>query len=444
MSVEDELRTADVVSIDYEGRGIARLDGKTVFIKGALPSEKVVCRITQRKKQFDEAVVEKVLVPSPERVKPFCRYFDTCGGCALQHASDEAQVAYKQRVMEEQLLRIGKVFPEQILPPIYGFSRHYRSRCRLAVRVGKENQLTLGFQAKKSHDVVDVGSCIVLPKHISKSLHDVKMVLQFMVNLKTLITFIEFLDGDNLTVLNISVKQRPSEKSLSVLKTFTDEINRQNGKKWQVWLQIGNNPSEPFYPSRMPDLDYSLPEFDVVMPYRPGDFTQNNPHTNALMVSRAVKLLDIRPGERVADLFCGLGNFSLPLARYAAQVVGIEGADYLVKRAVENAKRNRCSSNTQFLKADLFEITEKDIAAWGKFDKMLLDPPRSGAFAVVNALHAPYLPQRIVCISCNPGTFARDAAVLVGKGYSFKGAGIMNLFAQTAHVESIGWFELQH
>lgn len=432
---------ADVFSLDYEGRGVARVNGKAVFIKGAMPSETVSYRISKSKKQFDEAEIKSVLKPSGERVKPKCRYFDTCGGCVLQHIEPNAQVAFKQRILEEQLAHIGKVFPEQILPPIYAAPWRYRDRARLSVAIDASGEVKLGFQAKRSHDVVDIASCEVLPQHISAQIPSVKMLLQKLVNSGEEIKFVEFYHSKKLTVLNLCFYQRPSEKTERQLRKWFDASLKEKNETWQLWLQYGKESAKAFYPIHHLDLSYDLSEYDLTMPYRPGDFTQINADLNALMISRAIRLLNIRSGERIADLFCGLGNFSLPMAKCGARVVGIEGADYLVDRARQNAIANGCTQQVEFQTADLFETDEATVASWGQFDKMLLDPPRSGAYAVVKSLHLPYLPNCIVYVSCNPATFARDAAVLIEKGYVFKSAGVMNMFPQTAHVESIGVFE---
>ena len=433
---------ADVFSLDYEGRGVARVHGKTVFIKGALPTEKVSFRVLREKKQFSEAETVEVLKESVERVRPSCGYYETCGGCSLQHVSPTAQVALKQRILEEQLERIGRVKPEQILPPIYGSAWHYRDRARLSVSVDKKGRLKMGFQAKKTNEVVDIETCQVLPKHISDVLPMVKLLLQTLSDGGTAVRFVEFFNSRALVVLNICFIKKPSGYSLKQIETWFDKISGGVKQVWQVWFQYGREPSTALHPKDLPELKYSLPEFSVEMPYQPGDFTQINADLNAVMISRALRLLDIQPNDRVADLFCGLGNFSLPMAKSGASVTGIEGLDSLVLRARQNALRNSCVKYASFEVADLFETDEQTVASWGVFDKMLLDPPRSGAYAVVKSLHAPYLPKKIVYVSCNPSTFARDAEVLVNKGYNFKSAGIMNMFAQTSHVESIGVFEL--
>lgn len=436
--------TAEVFSLDYEGRGVARIGGKTVFIKGALPSETVRCRVVKQKKQFDEAETVAVLKTAAERVVPECVHFDTCGGCVLQHVALDAQVAYKQRILEEQLLRIGKVQPEQILPPLYGKAWYYRDRGRLSVVLDKTGRLKLGFRAKNSHDVVDLVMCKILPEHVSSKLSALRHLLQTLTVEKQHVKYAEFSVCSDLSIFNLFLSDRPSEKASAAIRQFADEHLVDDGMDWQIWLQHPQQDAYPFYPKIRRRLAYRLPEFEVYMPYLPGDFTQINSEMNRVMVDRALGLLDVRPGERVADLFCGLGNFTLPIAKQGADAVGIEGSQTLVKRAKDNAVLNNCKDTTVFQTADLFETDEQIVASWGHFDKMLLDPPRSGAYEVVKSLHAPYLPSRIIYISCNPSTFARDASVLVKKGYGFKAAGVMNMFAQTAHVESVGLFELKN
>lgn len=437
--METEVNVAEISALDYEGRGVAKVGGKTVFIKGALPSERVGFRIVRQKKQFDEAEAVAIFKVSDERTVPQCRYFERCGGCSLQHISPAAQVAFKQRMMEEQLERIGKVRPQQILPPIYGHVWHYRDRARFSVSLDKLCRLKLGFQAKKTNDVVDISSCMLLPKPVSDKLPAIRGLLQDLAEEGSVARFAEFYRGSEITVLNIAFKSKLRQNEENRIRQWFDSELSDN---WQVWLQIEGGVSQPFYPKTDKTLKYTLPEFGIEMPFRPGDFTQINTDTNRLMVSRAVKMLDIRRGERIADLFCGLGNFSLPMAKSGADVVGIEGAENLVRRARQNARLNGCDRQTDFIAANLFDCTEKTVASWGRFDKMLIDPPRSGAYEVVKSLHTPYLPQKIVYVSCNPSTLARDAGVLVEKGYILSQAGIMNMFAQTSHTESVAVFDL--
>lgn len=434
-----ETNVAEISALDYEGRGVAKVGGKTVFIKGALPSERVGFQITKQKKQFDEAEAVAIFKVSDERTVPQCRYFERCGGCSLQHISPAAQVAFKQRMMEEQLERIGKVKPKQILPPIYGHVWHYRDRARFSVSLDKLCRLKLGFQAKKTNDVVDISSCMLIPKPVSDKLPAIRELLQDLADGGSVARFAEFYLGSEITVLNIAFKSKLRQNEENRIRQWFDS---ELSDGWQVWLQIEGSVSQPFYPKTDKTLKYTLPEFGIEMPFRPGDFTQINTDTNRLMVSRAVKMLDIRRGERIADLFCGLGNFSLPMAKSGADVVGIEGAENLVRRARQNARLNGCDRQTDFIAANLFDCTEKTVASWERFDKMLIDPPRSGAYEVVKSLHTPYLPQKIVYVSCNPSTLARDAGVLVEKGYMLSQAGIMNMFAQTSHTESVAVFDL--
>jgi len=435
------MNPAYITSLDYESRGVAKLNGKTIFVNNALPQEIAQIRITQDKAHFAEAQVEQIVQPSPYRRAPACPHYGDCGGCAMQHVEFTAQVAMKQRVFEEQLQRIGKVQPESLLPPVYGTPWHYRSRTRLAVHTSANGKVVLGYQAKRSHKIVGINQCLLLPEHVSGCLGIIHDALQDMVNVqpKVGIRSVEISVGEGVTAVNIVSQKRQPE---NVLCALSGCLNRGAGGKtvWQVWQQIGNAKPQAVSPHDAPPLVFRLPEFGLTMPFQLGDFTQINLPLNEIMVARAVRYLDPQPHERIADLFCGLGNFTLPLAKRAAEVVGIEGSAALTQRAVANARANGLP-NAQFASADLFAATPETLAALGRFDKMLLDPPRAGAFAVVQALHAPYLPQRIVYISCNPATLARDAAVLASKGYRFATAGMMNLFPQTSHVEAIGVFD---
>ena len=435
------MNPAYITSLDYESRGVAKLNGKTIFVNNALPQEIAQIRITQNKAHFAEAQVEQIVQPSPYRRAPACPHYGDCGGCAMQHVEFTAQVAMKQRVFEEQLQRIGKVQPESLLPPVYGTPWHYRSRTRLAVHTSAQGKIILGYQAKRSHKIVNINQCLLLPEHVSGCLNLIRDALQDMVNAqpKVGIRSVEISVGEGVTAVNIISQKKQPE---NVLRALSGCLNRGAGGKtvWQVWQQIGNAKPQAVSPHDAPPLVFRLPEFGLTMPFQLGDFTQINLPLNEIMVARAVRYLDPQPHERIADLFCGLGNFTLPLAKRAAEVVGIEGSAALTQRAVANARANGLP-NAQFASADLFAATPETLAALGRFDKMLLDPPRAGAFAVVQALHAPYLPQRIVYISCNPATLARDAAVLASKGYRFATAGMMNLFPQTSHVEAIGVFE---
>ena len=430
----------DVFSLDYEGRGVARVNGKTVFIAGALPQETVSYQIIQDKNTFALAQTHHIIKPSPQRSIPRCTHYGECGGCALQHADFSTQVAMKQRVFEEQLQRIGKVLPQTILPAIYGQAWHYRSRTRLSIYTDKQNIVNIGYQAKRSKNIVAISRCPVLPQHVSGSLKIIRQALQNIHDImpKIRLEYIEISVGEHVTALNIASNKKLPE---NILAQLSNNLSQETNILWQIYQQINQQSPQAIVPPNAPKLTYSLPEFGLTMPFQLGDFTQINTALNEIMVSRAMRLLQPQTNERIADLFCGLGNFTLPIATSGATVLGVEGADYLTQRATQNAQQNGLK-NVEFRTADLFDITPQIIDNLGYFDKMLLDPPRAGAYAVVQALHAPYLPKRIVYVSCNPATFARDAAVLVNKGYRFTSAGVMNLFPHTAHIEAIAVFDL--
>lgn len=428
------MNTATIHSIDHEGRGVARINGKTIFVAGALPQETVAYQITRSKKHHDEAQVTRILTPSPYRTAPACPHYSQCGGCALQHVRDNVQVAYKQRILEEQLQRLGKIRPQYYLPAIYGQSWGYRQRARLSARHHPDGSTLLGFQSRHSHHIINIEQCPVLVPELAAQIDNIRRLLN---RLRTPVRTVELHHSSHANALTLHIERLPPSARQLLQQPDLLPAN------WHIWLQAPHRPAQPLCPDTTLELSYQLPEYRLTLPYRPGDFTQINAETNALMVGRALYLLQPKPGERIADLFCGLGNFSLPIAACGAEVIGIEGSPALTQRAAENARRNHLSERTRFICADLFDTAGHTIAAWGRFDKILLDPPRNGAYALVQALHPPYLPRRIVYVSCNPATFARDAAVLSGKGYRFCCAGIINMFPQTAHVETIGCFELK-
>ncbi|MDE1943343.1 MAG: 23S rRNA (uracil(1939)-C(5))-methyltransferase RlmD [Betaproteobacteria bacterium] len=431
-----ELLDLHIESLDHEAQGIARHEGKVVFVAGGLPGETVRARITRRKTQFDQAVVERVLRPGPSRVTPRCPHFGVCGGCNMQHADAAAQVAFKQRILEDNLQRIGRVRPEALLPTLQGPAWGYRQRARLSVRlVVKKGGVLVGFHEKHSSFVADMTRCEILPPAVSALLVPLRELVMGL-SIRDRLPQVEVAVGDAVTVLVMRV--------LNPL-TAEDEVSlRAFAERWQVqvWLQPkGPDSVFPFHPREAPRLTYRLPEFGVVMPFGPTEFTQVNAAMNRSLVGRAVRLLDPRPGERVLDLFCGLGNFTLPLARSGAFVTGVEGSAALVERARENAASNGLSDNTRFFAANLFEVTEEQLAGWGPVDKLLIDPPRDGAVEVVKALGS-LLPRRIVYVSCSPATLARDAQILVHQqGYKLRAAGVANMFPHTAHVESLALFE---
>ena len=428
--------TVIIESLDHEGRGIARVEGKTIFIEGALPGEEVTYSVFKKKPSYEMATLRTVVKPSFMRVEPQCRHFGVCGGCSMQHLEPSAQVAVKQRVLEDSLWHIGKVRAQVILPAIHGEAWGYRQRARLSVRhVLKRGKVLVGFHEKRSSFVVDMDHCEVLPPHISVLIEPLGKLVE-QLSIRGRLPQIEIALGQDVNVLVLRILDPLSPADETLLKEFAERHGV------QFWLQPkGPDTARPFHPLDAPALNYTLPEFGIVMPFKPTEFTQVNPVINRLLVRRALSLLDPRPDERIADLFCGLGNFTLPIARSGASVIGVEGSAALVARAKSNAEYNGLAGRAEFRQADLFQTTPESLAALGHFDKMLIDPPRDGAVELVKALEGQG-PRRIVYVSCNPATLARDASVLVhAQGYQLKAAGVANMFPHTAHVESIAWFE---
>lgn len=436
---ETRMNPVLVESIDQEGRGIAHAEGKVIFIEGAITGERVTYASYRRKPSFEMAQVTEILKPSFMRVEPKCIHFGVCGGCSMQHLDAAAQVAVKQRILEDNLERIGKVETEHMLPPIHGLPWMYRQRARLSVRhVLKKGRTLVGFHEKRSSFVADLKLCEILPANISKLIPLLATLIDGL-SIRERLPQIEVACGDKVDVLVLRIMEPLTEQDEAALRTFADT------HAIQFWLQPkGPETCYPFHPLNAPALTYTLPEYGIEMPFSPTEFTQVNHQLNRVMVHRAMRLLDPQAGERVADFFCGLGNFTLPIARSGAQVLGIEGSSALVARAQQNAAHNGLSGNAKFAAMNLFEMNESGLSMLGRFDKWLVDPPRDGAVELVKAITPEIAPQRIVYVSCNPATLARDAALLVQvHGYALKAAGVMNMFPQTSHVESIAIFEKQ-
>ena len=433
------METYKIESLDHEGRGIARRDGKTIFIEGALTGETVTASVYRKKPSFENANVQRILRESSQRVTPQCVNFGRCGGCSMQHLDARAQVAAKQRVLEDNLWHIGKVRADQMLSPIQGPTWGYRRRARMTARyVAKKGGSLIGFHEKKSSFVTDMSSCEVLLPRVSKLLPALREMVGKL-SIRERMPQIEVASGDTVDVLVLRVLDPPSDDDKALFKAFAD----QHGV--HLYLQPkGPDTAYPFWPEQPADLYYALPEFGIKMPFFPTEFTQVNHDVNRVLVHRALALLAPQPGERVADMFCGIGNFSLPIARSGAHVTGIEGSASLVKRATENAAYNGLSDVAQYRTMNLFEInadTFSALCAPGRFDRMLIDPPRDGAAELVKALVAAP-PQRIVYVSCSSATLARDASMLVHEqGYALSAAGVINMFPHTAHVESIAVFD---
>ena len=426
----------DILSLDHEGHGVARIDGKVTFVDGALAGERAEIAVYRKHAKYNSANAVAILDPSAQRTEPRCRYFGRCGGCSMQHLEASAQVAAKQRVLEESLARIGKVRPDVILPALHGPSWGYRHRARLSSRrVDKKGGVLVGFHEKRSSFIADIASCEILTPDVSALIQPLRELIVQLSNADRT-PQIEVAVGEHVTVLVFRLLEPWSDEDAAKVRSFAER------HRVQVWEQKkGPDTARPFWPEIAPELSYSLPEFGLVMPFRPTEFTQVNTAINRALVGRALRLLQPRAGERIADLFCGLGNFTLPIASSGAEVLGIEGSAELVARARENALRNRLP-NARFAVDNLFEMTPEKFAALGHFDKLLIDPPRSGAIEVVKSLPDSGGPQRIVYVSCDPATLARDAEVLVHvKGYRLEAAGIANMFPHTAHVESIALFQ---
>lgn len=435
MSTENRVT---IESLDQEGRGVARIEGKVIFIEGALTGEVVSYSSYRKKPSFELAQVTQIYKSSPMRVQPKCAHFGVCGGCSMQHLDARAQVAVKQRILEDSLWHIGKVKAETILRPIYGQTWGYRERARLSVRhVIKKGKTLVGFHEKRSSYVADMQHCEILVPKIARLLPLLAELISGL-SIRDRLPQIEVAVGEHVDVLVLRVMDTPSSEDEAALRAFADQHDI------QFWLQSkGYDTIVPFHPLDAPALTYSLPEFGIIMPFAPSEFTQVNSALNRVMISRAVQLLDPQPGERIADFFCGLGNFTLPIARSGAQVLGIEGSANLVARAKQNAAANGLAGNTAFATMNLFDMTADAYSDLGRFDKLLIDPPRDGATELVKSLGGENAPRRIVYVSCNPSTLARDAQVLVQiHGYILKSAGVMNMFPHTSHVESIAVFEL--
>ncbi|MGP1678892.1 MAG: 23S rRNA (uracil(1939)-C(5))-methyltransferase RlmD [Burkholderiales bacterium] len=435
--------TVVIESLDREGRGIARVDGKAIFIDGGLPGERVSYDTYKKKSKYEMASVTAIHRASGARVMPRCPHFGICGGCSMQHLEAQSQVAAKQRVLEDNLWHIGKVRPEVVLAPIYGQTWGYRHRARMSVRmVLKKGGALVGFHERKSSFVADMTSCEVLPRSVSDMLVPLRTLIAGL-SLPTRLPQIELAVGEAVTVLVLRILDPLSPQDEGLLRNFATRHGI------QFWLQTkGPDTAEPFFPLDAPPLYYSLPEFGVRIHFRPTDFTQVNHAVNRILVRQAMTLLDPRPGERIADLFCGMGNFSLPIASRGAEVLGVEGNAELVRRAEANARENGLAERARFETANLFDASNcarfggnDSGASGGGFDKLLIDPPRDGAVEVVKALGEGG-PRRIVYVSCDPATLARDAEVLVHvKGYRLAAAGVINMFPHTSHVESIALFE---
>ena len=451
------MKRVIVESLNLEAQGVARVPdengvpGKVVFIDEALPGEDVDFQSYKVKSKFELAKLLHIYKASPSRITPRCQSFGVCGGCSMQHLDPRAQLAMKQRVLEDNLKYLARTKPEVILRPIAGPTWGYRYRGRLSIFKIPKGRVLVGFHQKKATRITDMMSCDILPSHVSDLLPKWRELVA-QLSMPDQVPQLEFAIAESSTPGSLSTvfvlrHMVPlSQADLELLQSFA--VNHHIN----LWLQPGDlETAKPFYPKDS-HLCYRLPEFDIEMPFKPTDFTQVNHQINRVLVGRAIRLLDPQVDDRVLDLFCGIGNFTLPIARLASQVFGIEGSLSLTERAKGNAIYNQLGDKVDFTSANLFEVDAKIIKSWGLASKWLIDPPRDGAMALVTGLaelaqsssaeDQAYLPKRIVYVSCNPATLARDVGILVkDAGYHLKSAGVVNMFPHTSHIESIAVFE---
>ena len=427
---------ARIESLSHEALGVAHVDGKAVFVDGALPGEQVRFQVTKRRKSYDLGRTVEVLETSPDRVPPRCRYFGVCGGCSFQHLRDDAQLPAKEKVLRDNLARIGKVEPEDWLPPMASAHWGYRRKARLGVRmVEKKGGVIVGFREKASSFITPLASCEVLDSRVSALLPALRDLIAGL-SCPDRIPQIEVAAGDDAVALVFR----------HLVPLTVEDHHRMAEFAGQHGLQVFQQPGrpdalEPVWPAQARPLTYRLPEFGLELEFAPADFIQVNAELNRKMLNRALQLLDPQSGDRVLDLFCGLGNFTLPIARGAGRALGIEADEALIAKARHNARRNGIG-NAEFRAGDLYQAEGPN--PWGDedFNKWLLDPPRTGAIEVMKRLPEQGGPRRIVYVSCNPATLARDSEVLVHtKGYRLRAAGVMDMFPQTSHVEAMALFE---
>jgi len=431
------IATAEIEKFSHDGRGIARLEGKTTFIQGALPGETVSFQYTQKKRDFDEGRTLSVMTASKKRVEPRCPHYLLCGGCSLQHLAEEAQIHEKEELLLDLLQRIGKTNPEEILPPLTSTTWNYRNKARLSTRYVEKKQATLvGFREKNNpRYIAEITQCPVLNKRVDDQIVNLRALIDSL-TVPAIIAQIEVAAGDNEVALIFRNMEPLTPDDEIKLRSFADQSG------FSVYLQPGGPATvKLFYPEAADEyLNYELPEQGIRFKFHPTDFTQVNAGLNRAMVAKAIELMKLEKHDVVLDLFCGLGNFSLPLAKHCARVIGVEGSETMVERAQMNAQLNGIT-NTEFYSANLDEVDALARIVNVQINKILIDPPRSGALEIVRQIDK-LNPVRIVYVSCNPATLARDSDILVNHhGYRLLAAGVMDMFPHTAHVESIAVFE---
>lgn len=429
-------KSAEIYALSHDGRGIATIDNKTTFLAGGLPNETATYRIFQKRGTYNEGDIVEIISPSPARVTPPCQHFGVCGGCSLQHMSLDMQIALKQDTLLDQLKHFGKVTAEIIMPALQTAGTGYRRKARLGVKfVIKKDKLLVGFREKSSRYLADLTKCIVLHPSVGERLLDLSALIRSLEAYQT-IPQIEVAIGDDDVALVFRHLENLSEQDQTGLMDF--------GRNNNINIYLQPNPPaavHKIWPTDTPDrLTYSLPDFNLEFLFHPLDFTQINLDMNRLMVKQAIDLLELKSTDQVLDLFCGIGNFTLPMATLANHVTGVEGSEEMVKRAYDNAAHNHIS-NVDFAAANLFDPPKQGSWISKKYDKILLDPPRAGAKEILPFI-AKSGAKRIVYVSCNPATLARDAGELVNEyGYHLKKVGIMNMFPHTSHIEAMAVFD---
>jgi len=427
-----------ITSIDNEGRGIGHLNEKIIFVDNALINETVRFKVLKKKKNILFARSEEILKESTQRVKPICSVYGICGGCSMQHFEVSTQLAYKQRAFEETLQHLGKIRPETILPPISGPLYSYRHKARFRVKfVKKKNKVLIGFNEKKSHFLTDMKMCAVVPTKISMLIEPLQLLFNTL-SIKDKIPQIEYASNQKRHIMVVRILEGLSDGDEKSLQLF-QEIHG-----IEFWTQTkGYDTIKPLIKTMDAEIIYSNIEFGLNFFFQPTSFTQINPFVNLVLIRMAMALLQPKKSELIIDFFSGLGNFTLPIATFGSSVIGVEGDEALVESGLKNATSNNLSENVNFMKVDLFNAELEDIKLLGKADKWLIDPPRDGALNLINLINSDIQPKKIVYISCNASTLARDANILTNeKGYKFSKSGILNMFPHTSHVESISLFEL--
>lgn len=431
-----EPMIATIEKLNHEGRGIAEIKGKKTFIQGALLNETIRFVYTKKHSKYDEGIVNEVINSSPERVKPPCPHTDMCGGCSLQHWDPHQQIIHKQKTLKEHLIHFGSSEPESWLSPMTGPTLHYRHKARLGVRyIPNKGDALVGFREKNGRYITDIQSCKILHPSVGEKIIPLRKLITSLDAARD-IPQIEVAIDDTKTALIFRHLERLSTRDIELLKNFSQQ------EQIEVYLQPSNMASiYKLYPEdHVNRLKIRLDKHQIELLFHPSDFTQINLDINRQMIDRAIELLALNNQDRVLDMFCGIGNLSLPMARYSQFVVGVEGSEEMVQRAHENATHNQIT-NIQFYAADLTQsIAEFD---WAKqsYTKILLDPPRTGAIEFIREIHR-FKAKKIVYISCNPATLARDIAELTQQGYRLKKIGVMDMFPHTTHVESIAVLEL--